>query len=151
MNIKHEPRKCAAANAPTAAELIAQGMREIVALEAARYIRDCSKPEAATMKTDPIDAAMAEHERFTAGWTELDRRIVAHDFLNWQFGMRASARAMIEGDRIDARAMAAVACHDERVQRIGGTMPLTPADRVAGFGDTGLREIMELINREPLL
>lgn len=151
MTAKHEVPKCAPATAPTAAELVAQGMREIVALEAARYIRDSANQRPQTMKTDPIDAAMAEHEEFLAGWTELDRRIVAHDFLNWQFGMPAGVRSMIEGDRIDARAMLAIENLNETMHRIAGTLPLTPGDRVEGFGDTGLRENMEHINGESLL
>ena len=69
--------------------------------------------------------------------------------------MSDTLKAMIEGDRIDARAMAAIEVHRERLHRLAGLGPQSPywlpAARVSVFGDTQLRAIVEEQNGEPLL
>ena len=57
------------------------------------------------MKLDYIDQTIQDHAIFVAGWTDLDKRIVAHDFLNPAFGMRSTTRSMLDGDRRDAWVM----------------------------------------------
>lgn len=55
-----------------------------------------------------------------------------------------------DDERIDNRAMIAREVFAERQHRIAGTMPFTPADIVDGFGDSGLRLLLEDENGEPL-
>jgi hypothetical protein len=57
----------------------------------------------------------------------------------------------IKDNNVDARAMAAISMGAESIWRVAGKKPLTPAQRVWAYGDTGMRESMERIAGGPLL
>lgn len=81
--------------------------------------------------------------------TPEDLEIVARCMTTWR-GSR-TVQSMLDGDHVDARAMAAIEVRAERNRRIYAENPGTPAERVGLYGDTALREAIEAETGEELL
>jgi hypothetical protein len=125
----------------TVGELVAESMREIVAREAAQYIRDTSTTESTTMTE--------RNEHHECPLTTEDEEII-------RARMRVDTdEVYMIADRIDARAMLAIEVDKERRYRDDPAEfkrnPGTPADRVELWGDQALRLEIEAEDGEPLL